>query len=198
MSQAARLFIAAALAAMAMFPAHAGKLVNNGSFEKPVVPDGGFQLINAGSQFGGWTVVGTGNIAIFSGEYAEGGFTFPAAKGAQWLDLTGNVNSASGIEQTIDTEPGTLYTLTFYVGNIHDPDGGLGTTSTVDVLIDGEAFASFTNKAGKGETSQKWKKFSTDFVAATSKTTITFMNGDAPDDAENGLDGVTAKPAGAP
>jgi len=191
MIQASRLLFVVALAAA--FPARAGKIVKNSSFEKPVVEDGGFQLIPAGDQFAGWTVVGSGNVAIFSASYQEGGFAFPAAKGVQWLDLTGNTNSEAGVQQNIDTVPGSTYTLTFYIGNIYDPDGGLGTTSTVDVLIDGDPIANFTNKGGKGETHQVWKKFSTDFVAQSTKTTIAFMNGDPPNDADDGLDGIAVK-----
>lgn len=180
----------AAAIAIASTAANAGSRFGNGSFEKPVVDDGGYQTISAGTQFKGWTVVGTGNIAIVSGNYHVSGLIFPAAKGEQWLDLTGDTNAQAGVQQKIDTTRGKAYTLTFYVGNIYDPNGVFGTTSTVTVLIDDEPFASFTNKGGKGEGTQVWKKFSTEFIAKKAKTTIALMNGDPPNDADNGLDGI--------
>jgi len=181
-------FIVAGAAAL---PAHAANLVENGSFEDPVQANGDFQLIGSGQSFQGWKVVGSGNIGIFSGEYTEGGVAFPAKKGKQWLDLTGNQNKASGIQQDIVTTPGKTYAVSFYIGNVNQKGSDLGIKSTVDLHIDGTDVASFTNKAGKGQLTQVWKKFSTEFVAQNSSTRIEFFNGDPPDDAENGLDGVS-------
>ena len=175
----------------AAFPASAANLVQNGSFEVPVQAEGDFQLINSGQSFKGWTVVGSGNIGIFSGAYTENGVTFPARKGKQWLDLTGNQNKASGIQQDIATVPGKTYTLSLFVGNVNDKDNGLGVRSTVDLHIDGTPVASFTNRAGRGQLTQVWKKFSTEFVAQNASTRIEFFNGDPPDDADNGVDGVS-------
>ena len=78
MIQASRLLFVVALAAA--FPARAGKIVKNSSFEKPVVEDGGFQLIPAGDQFAGWTVVGSGNVAIF---YSSFGINLPGSRRMQ-------------------------------------------------------------------------------------------------------------------
>lgn len=186
-----RLPITAAFACIAIVPAHAGSAIKNGSFETPVVNDGGYQAIGAGDQFKGWTVIGTGTVALVNGHYQVSGLTFPAAKGEQWLDLTGDTNSDAGVQQQIATTAGKAYTLTFYVGNIYDPNGVFGTTSTVTLLIDDEPVASFTNKAGKDKRTQVWKKFSTEFIAQKTKTTIAFVNSDPPNDADNGLDGVT-------
>jgi hypothetical protein len=174
----------------------AGNLVRDGSFETPVVPQGGYTSFSTGQDFGPhWTVVGaTGNVAIVSGTFAQNGFTFPAKKGAQWLDLTGNGNTATGVAQTISTVAGENYALTFYIGNLYDPGGIFGTTSTVDLQIDGANVASFTNKCGKGTTKLCWRKFSTDFVVTGTQTTIGFINGDPSNDTSNGLDAVTVVP----
>ena|SRR5205809_6167107 len=41
-------------------------LIRNGSFEKPAIPDGSFQLFGENTSFSGWTVVGAaGNVGIF-------------------------------------------------------------------------------------------------------------------------------------
>src|SRR4051812_46522294 len=72
--------------------AAAGNLAKDGSFEKPVVPDGSYQLFNTGDTFKNWTVVGDpGNVAIVSGDFSYC-VPLPAAKGAQFVDLTGTSN----------------------------------------------------------------------------------------------------------
>jgi hypothetical protein len=174
----------------------ASNLVRDGSFEKPVVAQGSYASFSTGQDFGPhWTVVGAaGNVAIVSGTFTQNGFSFPAKKGTQWLDLTGNGNTATGVAQTISTVAGENYALTFYIGNLYNPGGIFGTTSTVDLQIDGANVASFTNKCGKGKTVLCWRKFSTDFVATGTQTTIAFINGDPANDTSNALDGVTVVP----
>ena len=176
---------------VASSPALSGVL-KNGSFEKPVVPDGSFTTFNLGDKFNGWTVVGdSGSVAVISGDFSYC-VALPAKKGLQFLDLTGYSDSATGVQQKIKTQPGATYAVTFFVGNIVG-GGNCGTQSTVDLVIDGTAAGSFTNKAGKGKDAIVWKKFSTEFTAETDTTTIAFMNGDPADDTANGLDGVSVK-----
>jgi hypothetical protein len=172
----------------------AGNLVRDGSYEKPVVPNGSFTLFSNGQAIDAhWTVVGaTGNVAVVSGNFTQNGFTFPAKKGVQWVDLTGySSNSATGTKQTISTVAGQNYALTFFIGNVYNPGGIFGTRSTVDLQIDGVAVASFTNIGGQGTTALSWRKFSTDFVAAGTQTTIAFINGDPSNDNSNGIDAVS-------
>lgn len=172
----------------------AGNLVKNGSFEKPAVPDGGGMFFSPGDHFSGWTVVGdSGNVGVDSGDVVFCNHSFPAKKGKQWLDLTGNTDSgsATGVQRTIATIPGSTYLLSFFIGNVVDTGGICGTSSTVNVVIDGVPLASFTSKAGKGSSSQVWKKFSTEFVAENAQTAIAFINGDPAGDFDNGLDGVS-------
>ena len=172
----------------------ATNLIKNGSFEKPVVPVGSFSNFDTGTAaLPGWQVVGaTGNVSVVSSADLEGGFTWPAAVGQQWLDLTGDgSNSVTGVQQTVATTPGSTYTLTFYVGNPNDPGGPSGTTSTLNVFVNGTQTFSITNLAGAGLDSIFWQKYTTTIVAASSETTLAFMNGDGPTDNTNGLDGIT-------
>jgi|HubBroStandDraft_4_1064222.scaffolds.fasta_scaffold596458_1 hypothetical protein len=183
-----------AVAGLLIQGAFGANLIKNGSFEKPVIPAGTFTNFDTGTaSLTGWQVVGaTGNVSIVSTTNAGGGFTFPAAAGQQWLDLTGDgSNGATGVQQTVATTAGTAYTLTFYVGNPNDPGGPLGTTSTLNVFVNGTQTFSITNLAGAGLTSIFWQKYTTTIVAASSETTLAFMNGDGPADNTNGLDGIT-------
>ena len=164
----------------------------NGSFEHPTVPAGGFTVFSSGTTFSHWKVVGSsGNVAEVSGTFTQNGFTFPAGCGMQWLDLTGTTNTPTGVQQVLATTPGTAYTLSFKVGNVVNPNGIFGTSSTVDVLINGNQVLAATNSRGTGQTKLVWKLFTLGFTAQGSTTTLAFINGDPASDTNNGLDCVT-------
>ncbi len=179
------------------------QLLQNGSFESPVVGGGSYAGYGTGdSSIPNWLVVGApGNVAIVSGAFTQNGYSFPAQSGAQWLDLTGTSNSATGVQQTISTNIGSIYSVSFWVGNTVNPGGIFGTTSTVNVTKDGTQFFSATNSGGGGSTAQFWQQFTTSFVATGTTTTLAFLNGDPNNDTENGLDNVVvtgAAPTTAP
>ena len=107
----------------------------------------------------------------------------------QWLDLTGSSNTATGVAQTIRAQqPGATYRLSFAVGNVVDPGGLFGVTSTVDVLVNGNRVLAATNSGG-GMT-QAWKTFTLPVDPKSDLTTIEFLNGDPGTDNSNGLDAV--------
>jgi hypothetical protein len=175
-------------------------LIVNGSFESPVVGVGSFADFGTNSTFSGWTVVGApGAVSIISGAYTEGGFHFPAEDAAQWLDLTGDAsNTATGVQQSVATIIGATYNLSFYVGNI--VGGGFGTTSTVNLRINGTPTFSAVNSENSGTSTLAWEQFSLSFTATSSTTTVAFLNGDPATDNSNGLDNIVMTPAisGAP
>src|SRR5690242_8925695 len=112
-------FLGAALLLASGFSAQAANLIRNGSFEIPAVPDGTYQLFNTGDKFRGWIVVGApGNLAIVNQDFTYCGHTFPARTGVQFVDLTGTSDTATGLQQTISTTPGSTYTLSFFIGNV--------------------------------------------------------------------------------
>ena len=190
-----RLLIAASLVCALASPAAAAPLVQNGSFEQPVVPDATYQLFNTGDSFKGWTVVGDpGNVAIVSGDFFYC-VPLPAKKGKQFLDLTGTSNTPTGVQASIQTVPGSTYSISFFVGNVVG-GGNCGTTTTVNLMIDGVPVASFTNRRG-GDT-LTWRRFSTEFTATNATTTVAFINGDGPNDTSCGLDAVVIRPVTAP
>ena len=164
-------------------------LLTDGSFETPLVPGDGFLLFSVGSTFSKWHVVGTsGDIAIVSGTFSQNGFTFPAGCGKQWVDLTGVATTGAGVAQTVSAAKGSHHVLTFSVGNVVDPNGIFGTTSTVNVLVNGVQTFKAVNKKGVGLKIQVWKKFRTTIIAPSNSMTITFVNGDPAGDDNNGLD----------
>lgn len=177
-----------------------GQLITNGGFETPAPPLGGFTSFGTGTTFTGWDVVGVpGAVSIVSGSFTSFGFSFPGQSGAAWLDLTGNVsNHATGVQQAIATTPGTAYDVSFWVGNIVNPGGPYGSTSTVNMLLNGNPFFTASNTGGAGTTSQFWQHFTTTFTATGTSTILAFINGDPVTDNSNGLDNLSVTVAQGP
>jgi hypothetical protein len=86
------------------------------------------------------------------------------------------------------------YTLSFWIGNIVDPGGTYGKTSTVEVSINGGPRIPFTNADETGATAMNRKQFTTSFTANSASTTIAFFNGDPGNDNSNGLDNIAILP----
>jgi len=185
-----KVFFGVVILSLLALPARAN-LISNGSFETPQVPVGGFtNFTNGSTGITGWIVVGP-EASIVSTSYVSFGLKFPAEDGNQWLDLTGDVsNTVEGVEQTIVTTPGATYDLSYFVGNQVNPGGPYGTTSAVDVLVNGTKIQEAVNSMGAGGTSQVWEQFSTSFVATSSSTSIEFLNEDPRTDNTNGLDNI--------
>jgi hypothetical protein len=175
--------------------AHGVNLIRNGSFESPGVPAGGYATFSTGQTFSGWSVAeASGNVGVVSGTFTQDGFSFPARSGKQWLDLTGLSQTATGVAQTVPTTPGAAYTLVFSVGNLVNPTGIFGVSSTVNVLVNGTHVFSATNSRGTGQTKIVWQKFTTTITATSSRTTISFVNGDPSGDTLNGIDAISLVP----
>ncbi|MGA2805499.1 MAG: DUF642 domain-containing protein [Acidimicrobiales bacterium] len=192
-------FVLTGLVAVGLIPAMgtsygttiSGNIVTNGGFELPVVATGSYQVFSVGQHFSGWRVVGApGNVAVISGAFQQSGLTFLAKAGKQWLDLTGVSNTSTGVAQTVRTVRGSNYRLTFSVGNVYDPAGIFGVSSTVEVLVNGVKVLTATN-AHHGGKVQVWENFGLTVRAKSSSTTVEFLNGDPPSDNSNGLDAIS-------
>jgi len=171
---------AAAVACVSSSDALGANLLTDGSFESPTVPVGGFTNFGTGATFGGWSMVGP-QASIVSGSFAQNGISFPAEHGAQWVDLTADgSNRVEGVQLSVATVPGT--------------------TSTVDLMINGTSDRAFTNSCTTCTRAQSWQQFTTSFVASGTTTMLTFLNGDGPTDNSNGLDNIvlTGQAAGVP
>jgi hypothetical protein len=80
------------------------------------------------------------------------------------------------------------------VGNVDDPGGLFGVTSTVNVMVNGVQVFTATNSKGAGQAKQVWRKFTTTITATSAHTTIAFINGDPSNDTDNGLDAISLVP----
>jgi hypothetical protein len=167
-------------------------LILNGGFECPSLGGSGYATYSNDQTIDGWTVVGaTGNVAPVVAGFMQETFTFDAEEGSQWLDLTGTTNTATGVSQAVPTAIGVSYSLSFWVSNVVDPTGIFGTTSTVDLQINGTQVLQAVNTMGASSVTQVWQQYSYQFTATSSSTTIAFINADPSNDTSNGLDGVS-------
>lgn len=140
--------------------------VTNGSFETGPAVGAGFVQLSAGDSttITGWTVV--------SGTVDYVGTYWQAADGVRSIDLNGT--SAGAVRQSITTEVGKTYKVTFSMsGNPEGPDGIK--TMTADV---GAAPIAFSYEVVPSNTlvDMKWTSKSFTFVAAAVTTVLTFTS----------------------
>ena len=106
-----------ALAITASTFAGGNSTVSNPSFEVPDAPAGSYTEFGGGATFGGWSVTGT-SVAVVDETFQEPGYSYPAAAGSQWLDLSGSSAGNGGVTQVVDLSPSTQYTLSWSIGNV--------------------------------------------------------------------------------
>jgi hypothetical protein len=125
------------------------------------------------------------------GEPSLGVNQFNAHSGLNALDLTGQFNQGleSGVEQTIPTEAGAAYVVSFYVGRATGTAAAYGTPATVDLSIAGGPRVPFTN-SNSTPGRIHWQPFSTAFVATGTTTVLRFYNGQT-SNRYTGLDSVS-------
>ena len=164
----------------------------NGDFETPLSPNANFLNYAVGTAtLTGWNVVGPVGevVSIVNTNFVQNGVAFHAQSGNQWLDLTGfNNNNTEGMSQSVATVIGDVYQLSLWVGNT---TGGsiFGTTSTVNVQLNGSAFHSAVN-SDVNTTGLSWEQYTYAFTATGLSTTLAFLNGDPSGDNSNGLDNI--------
>lgn len=181
-----------ALVVLATPAAASQNLIHNGDFSSPVVGIGSYDLVPNKYSFKSWHVIGApGDVAVMNGAFVENGFTFEGDHSVQWLDLTGISDTATGVTQSVSTTVSDRYTLRFSVGNVYSPGNVLGVSSTMAVFINGIKVMEATNAEGKGSIRQVWKGFKYSFIATSTVTKVSFINGDPSNDTEDGLDDVS-------
>ena len=171
-------------------PGFAGNLIQNGSFETPVIPVATYVAYNSGSTLiPYWTIAGPKNVALVSGGFI-GGYSFPAEDGNQWVDLTGSSHSGGeSVSQTVSTIKGHWYQLSYWIGNA---TGYFSPISTVNVSINGVFSKECSGTNSLPSSNQlAWQPFTCTVQAQGSSTTLSFANGDDPlHDEINGLDNI--------
>lgn len=169
----------------------AANLVTNGSFESPnIVASNSYALYTTGSTaITGWTALGPVNDSVQLTPDTYIGLK--ASDGRQWIDLTGIYGYDKGLKSdAMPTVPGSVYTLTFDVGN-YLPFGA----STLGVSVNGGTEQLFTNTslAVTATNPMNWATFSLNWVATSSSASISFLgraNGALSNNAGIGLDNV--------
>jgi hypothetical protein len=179
--------------------AQASNYFEGGDFLLPIPLAGSYDLVPTTERYGVWRVVGeSGNVAYVSGSYVHNGFSFPAETSPTtnpWVNLAGLSRTKTGVAHyPVATTVGQSYKLTFYVGNVVDPSGYYGTSSTVLVYENSKLLMTAVNSDGEGSTRQNWKAFSVTFSADAPFTTIAMVNGDPPNDRHCGIDHVQLAP----
>jgi choice-of-anchor C domain-containing protein len=157
-----KFIVAAAALAMLSTSAHAAEFVN-GSFEDGDITNP-FGVVAGGnnSTIAGWTVLG--NSVDYIGNYWQ------ANDGARTIDLNGN--GPGGIAQTFNTVANQAYAITFWLAG--NPDNG-PTIKTISVDADGLNAGIFTfDTTGFDKVNMGWKKFTYNFVASSTSTTLAF------------------------
>lgn len=158
----------AAGVAMATIPAtaSAAELIDNGSFEAPLITGPCCNTVPSGS-LPGWTIT-SGNVNVVNGTFGSSGPNLAGA-GSQYLDLIGE-GSPGTISQTFSTVAGWTYTLSFLYS--HNLFGGLQSASgsfSVGNLSD-----SVTHSTGSAS-NLAWQSFTGTFTG-TGSDTLTFTN----------------------
>ncbi|MBS0395310.1 MAG: DUF642 domain-containing protein [Proteobacteria bacterium] len=168
---------------------HANMLVN-GSFESP-----GTGCQAGATTLPGWSVT-AGNVDVINAACTG----IPAADGTYFLDLTGSFGAGAGaISQTVTTDVGEQYTLSFFfganaqwqqvAGNPYSIYANDGSVKSMNVLVDGSQLGGTysIDTTGQAWNSAGWIYETTTFTASSTQTQITFQS-------LNGADGTVYGP----
>lgn len=186
--------------------AHANTVVFSDGFETEVVnhtgpsgSSGGYDNYGTGTAIGPWTVVGppgrTDAVSVVTTDFTQNGIHFPAQSGNQWADLAGqDANGNEGVKVTVSGLLGKTYLVSFWVGNVIDPQGVFGSTTTVNLLVDGVQKFSAVNSDSSvknGSITQVWNNYVYQGFGVSDSATFTFLSGDPSNDFSSAFDNVT-------
>lgn len=175
-------------------------MVKNGSFEnpEPTANGGTWQVYPNGSQTD-WDVVSGSGLEIQ--ENAVPGAT--AQEGDQLAELDSHVPGQpnSAIQQVISTTPGQKYRLTFYQSP--RPNNGPNTDNAIalSVLVTSNSGVLVNQTVGNPSSgaTTNWTKYTFDFVALDSQTTVRFTDAGSEQDTLGGfLDNVVVQKLNCP
>ncbi len=160
-------FFAVATAAPVPVEAKAVELIVNGSFEEGPAVEVYLSLDVKSTDIKGWTVT--------RGQIDYIGTNWPAADGKRSIDLHGSPGYG-GIKQTIKTEKGKTYRVTFMMSS--SPNGKPNTKALT--LSANEQSKKF-EASGKTYADMDWQKKTWDFKADAAETVIEFATAEKED-----------------
>lgn len=173
----------------------AANLIVNGSFEEPPCASAQGVCGETAQSLEGWTL--SDALYRYTTKYNAPPLKFKAQDGKAWLNLTG-LSPKQSIRQTVKVQPNKNYTLSFYVGNLNNPEADAGVSSQTAVVVDGATVlhAPFSTPAGSV---MKWKQFFVVVMSnASGKMVVSFRNEDPAGDNVNGIDNVSLTLGGTP
>ena len=181
------LLVSAGCMALSVLNANAN-LVTNGSFELGTLVNDGNQTMTftAGpTNITGWTAIGRQVSWIQAGNP----FALSAQDGNRFLDLTAYITGApfGGVSQTIATNAGQEYTLSFYLGSYTRRWGG----PPVSILASANGTAQTFTVSTVSDAST-WTPFSMLFTASSANTTVSLTGAAGVE--YIGLDNVSVDP----
>ncbi len=167
------------------------ELIVNGGFETPALGNGQWAVYPDGS-LTSWDVTG-GSAGLEIQNNAAGA----PHSGNQLAELDSHTpgDSASGIEQVVDTVPGQQYRLTFY--HSPRPNNGPDTDNAIElgVLVTSTSGVMVNDVIGQPSYSGSgtvWKEYTYDFVALDAQTTVSFTDAGSQQDTLGGyLDDIS-------
>ena len=177
MKTRACMFGAGAAVMLAFGGAAEAATIANGSFEGGPTAGGNQEVLIGGTAIPGWTVVNQSGTTTSGGKsiawLGDGAYGFNTPFSTDYLDLTGYSGSTddSGVAQTIATEIGAAYRLSFYVGGYQ----GYGPNS-VRVSAGGQQ-AVLSDPITDGITAGRtvWTLQNFDFTATSASTMLSIV-----------------------
>jgi choice-of-anchor C domain-containing protein len=144
----------------------AGPTLYNGSFETGLAPGVYTPLDGGSAAIGAWTVVGPAKAIDYIGSY------WTASDGSRSLDLNGYFQTG-GIEQTIATEAGQSYVVSFDLAGNPNQQG----LKTMQVSTSDGKFADYEfDTTGHDNSNMGWEQRWFAFTAGSDATTLRFAS----------------------
>ncbi|WP_428308464.1 DUF642 domain-containing protein [Lacipirellula sp.] len=153
-------------------------LIENGSFEVPVVVGGNQEFGTPSTAITGWHV-SAGSIDLIT----SGSILGSAHSGLQMIDINGS--SSGRVEQSFATVPGNTYRLALFYSNNPNPAFALPIYSaSVSVVGTTQLLNALVAHAGATELQMNWMRFANSFTADSTTTKLVLSS------AHGGFNGI--------
>ena len=169
---------------MALAASATPTLLLNGDFELPVEPPNTF--LPVGSVIPGWTVIGSGGVNV---DHVSTGTSYWPGNTSQFMDLTGNTGGGGILSSAFATVVGQTYQISFdaFNGSLVYP-GTAYTGPVLSLQASGGPLVNFDGTTDLPAGTPEVLTYS--FTAASSSTTLTFMDTSGTDSNAGWIDNV--------